>query len=284
MFEQIPGILFVCYGYAVPLVIYAAIFGIRWNEGLWGNIVSTGCVWFSAIVAVGWWEDVAELLCLRLPSWMFYADCVSFWLIFLITLLLLDSAVRAMSRVKVSYADPVEKVGNGAVLLVLATLLYTLFLFAENLSPVGDLIDAEHIAVTLPDMKDLLVTLPDNLKKKLESKVSDKSELDKAIRDMEPATQQVIISAIKNNEIKGSEIAFIRGATFKPEPPPDTFFIQALRMLSAGNLSSFSKPKPTQFDMYQEFLQNQLMRRQVIMHYASDSNDKKYEPPPRRTE
>ncbi|MDR3233396.1 MAG: hypothetical protein LBT46_07015 [Planctomycetaceae bacterium] len=212
MFEVIPGILFVCYGYAVPLVIYAAMYGIRWKEGLWGNLVSAGCVWFAALIAAGWWEDVSYLLCFQLPGWMFYADSVALWLIFLLALIILDGCTRAMSGVKVYFADGLEKAGNGVAIFILATSLYGFFLFAEDMSPVGAVINFESLTA---------------------------------------------------------------------EAPQDTLFVKTLRLLSAGNLSSFTKP--VQFDTYQDFRQGQLMRRQAIMFYAANPGEKMpSEPPPLR--
>ncbi|GHT11605.1 hypothetical protein FACS1894170_05390 [Planctomycetales bacterium] len=140
MFESIPGILYICYGYAIPLVVFAAMYGIRWKEGFWGNTISIGCVWFSILIAVGWWEDAADLLIVQLPQWMFYADCFCLWIIFLLSLILLDTAARKMSRVKVKFAEQVEQAGNVLTIFILAVSIYGFYLFAEDMSPVGEII------------------------------------------------------------------------------------------------------------------------------------------------
>ena len=142
---DIPLVLYHIYGYAVPIVILATLYGFRWKAGMWGNLLTLGAVLFAFLVAVGWWEDVAGLLAGQASSLLFVADCVAFWTLFIITLLILDTATRFLSTIKVKYAEQVENIGNGAVLFVLFLALYGTFLFAEEIGPVG-----EHANVTVP--------------------------------------------------------------------------------------------------------------------------------------
>ena len=130
------------YVYAVPLIILAALGGFRWKAGLWGNGLTLGAVLFSVLVAIGWWEDVAELLATQAPATLFVADCLALWVLFLVTLLILDTATRYLSTVKVKYNDMVENIGNGIVLLLLFAVLYGFYLFAEEAGPVGENFDA----------------------------------------------------------------------------------------------------------------------------------------------
>jgi hypothetical protein len=135
---DIPLVLYHIYGYAIPIVILAVLYGFRWKVGMWGNCLTLGAVFFSFLVAAGWWEDVAELLATQAPSLLFLADCVAFWTLFIVSFLILDTATRLMSAVKVKYADQVENIGNGAVLFVLFLALYGTYLFAEEIGPVGE--------------------------------------------------------------------------------------------------------------------------------------------------
>jgi signal transduction histidine kinase len=134
---DIPMALYNCYIWVIPLVIFGALFGLRWKVGMWGNSISLGAVLFSILVAVGWWEDLAFFLKEQFPAWLFVADGVAIWTIFIVSLLILDTATRLMSSVKVKYADVLERVGNGIALFLLSTVLYAFFLFAEEVGPVG---------------------------------------------------------------------------------------------------------------------------------------------------
>ena len=187
---SIPVALYHIYVYALPLVILAVLFGIRWKVGLWGNCLTLGCVLFSSLIAVGWWEDLAHLLAKQAPPMLFFVDSVAFWTLFLVSFAILDTLTRFLSRVKVKYAEKVESFGNGAVLLVLFLALYGTYLFVEEIGPVGS-----H---------------------------------------------------------RGDEIV-----------QANTTSIQALRLLSAGNLSGFTQVN--QFDSTGNFQNLHLQRRQAIM-------------------
>ena len=135
---DIPMVMWQIFGYAVPLVILAVLYGFRWKAGLWSNCLSLGAVLFSVLVAVGWWEPLAYLIATQVPVMLFFADCIAIWTIFLVTFGLLDLATRFMSTIRVKYVDMVENIGNGIVLFLLFLALYGFFRFAEELGPVGE--------------------------------------------------------------------------------------------------------------------------------------------------
>ncbi|GHT16913.1 hypothetical protein FACS1894189_1830 [Planctomycetales bacterium] len=214
---SVPLILYQCYLWGVPVVILTALCAIRWKEGFWGNLVSLGNVLFSILIAAGWWEDAAYLLALQFPGWLFYADTVAIWTIFLLSLLILETLTRLMSRVNVKFADAIEKAGSGLMIFLLFVVLFLFFRFTEQIGPVG-----ENVTDVPGDAAAVL---------------------------------------------KGAEINKIRDMTPKPD---DSLLVQAFRLLSAGNLASFTAP--TQFDYEGEFLRNHLMRRQVIMYRAKSGS------------
>ena len=141
---SIPHVLFICYTIGVPLIIFAAIYAFRWKVGMWGNTLTLGAMLFSILIAVGWWEDVAELLVKQAPVTLFFADCVAIWTIFIVSFLLLDLATRFLSRVKVKFTDKVENVGNGIVIFLLCGVLIDFAIFANgDLGMVGYNSDTE---------------------------------------------------------------------------------------------------------------------------------------------
>ena len=140
---SIPLALYYAYEVAVPLVILATLYGFRWKVGMWGNVLSLGAVLLSFLIAVGWWESLAYFLAQQAPAMLFVVDCVAFFTIFLVALLILDFATRYMSTVKVKYPDMVEKIGNGVVLLLLTMALCGIYTFgADDLAAVGARHDA----------------------------------------------------------------------------------------------------------------------------------------------
>jgi len=153
---SIPMALYYSYQVAVPIVIFAALLGLRWKVGMWGNILSLGAVLFAFLIAVGWWENLAFLLGTNVPQMLFVADCIAFFAIFLVALLILDFATRSFSSVKVKYADMVEKVGNGVALFLLAVAVYAVYLFgSDDLGTVGEYhtVQAKGDSVTISALR-----------------------------------------------------------------------------------------------------------------------------------
>ena len=151
----IPLILYNIYGYAIPIVILAALYGFRWKAGMWGNCVSLGCVLFSALIAFGWWEDVAHLLASQVPAILYIVDCIAFWTLFIVSFLILDAATRSMSTVKVKYNDTVENVGNGIALFLLSLAVFGVHTIANgHLGMVG-----EHSSASVNESAGMNVTM-----------------------------------------------------------------------------------------------------------------------------
>lgn len=139
---DVKQILYQCFLYGVPLAVAGAIFGMRWKEGFWGNILSVFAVMFSMLIAIGWWEPLASLLAEKVPKMLFAADFICLWVLFLVALAIIGEITRLLSRVKVKFADSVEKGGNSLALILLFGLLMGFYLFALDLAPVGERADA----------------------------------------------------------------------------------------------------------------------------------------------
>jgi hypothetical protein len=202
-------ILYLFFLYGIPLAIAAALFGFRWNEGFYSNVLAAATVAFSALIAIGWWEDLASLLCGYIPKMLYLADITSVWIIFAVSIYVIYNASNLMSSVKVKFADPIEKAGNFLSLTLTFVLLYGFFLFTIDLGGVGA--------------------------KKEETVANDSPQ------------------------------------------------IQAARILSAGNLSSFVNSH--QFDEKGQFRQLHLRRRQQIWDVVAETNGSFFydgQIPPRR--
>lgn len=128
----------------VPLAVAGAFFGTRWKEGFWGNSLAVFAVFFSSIIAVGWWESLAIVLSNRFPKMWFLWDFLVLWGLFLIPLLLIGEVTRSLSRVKVKFPEPLEKVGNGVALALITVLLLGFYYFSLDLAPLGEAADAQE--------------------------------------------------------------------------------------------------------------------------------------------
>jgi len=105
---------------------------------MWGNCLTYGAVAFSALIALGWWEDVAYLLAKQVPMLLFLVDNISIWVLFLVSLLILDTATRYLSTVKVKFNVYVENIGNFFVIGSICDVLHRFTIIANlHLGMVG---------------------------------------------------------------------------------------------------------------------------------------------------
>lgn len=159
--------------FGVPLAVAAAIYGTRWKEGLWGNALSAMAILFAWIIAIGWYESVAIMLCERVPAVFFLADFLSFWSLFLVSLLVIGEVTRTLSRVKVFFGDPIEKVGNGFVLTIILALVLGIYYFALDMSPIGEYADATAPSEDTVQLKVIRMLTGGNLSSFTEAKEFD---------------------------------------------------------------------------------------------------------------
>ncbi|MGL4594079.1 MAG: hypothetical protein ACRCUY_05050 [Thermoguttaceae bacterium] len=126
------------FDYLVPLAVAGGIFGFRWKEGFWGNFITLFNVFFSVLLAIGYWESLAVILSGYAGTMLFLTDFICIWGIFLISLALLNELTKFVSNVKIKFAIPVESAGNGVALLITTLLVLCFYWFALDLAPIGE--------------------------------------------------------------------------------------------------------------------------------------------------
>lgn len=158
MFFTILGAIFT---YGIPLLVLLAIVGFRKSEGMWGNIISTINVTFAILVAVNYWEPLANFLANQWVGALYVVDYFSIWLIFIITLAALEEISMRLSRVKVKFPEQVEMIGGHATGVVLFLILFFGFHnFTMLLSPLPaeDNMSASPVASLMGNGYDFLST------------------------------------------------------------------------------------------------------------------------------
>lgn len=132
------GVIFLI---AVPL----AIFGLRWREGFWGNTVCFSNVTFASLVAINFYEPVANLLTDAYIGGLFFYDFMAFWLLLALTFFLLNTMTNKLSKVKVHFPLTVERVGNVILLIGLFLNFVSVIVFSYPMAPFQPP-DAAHTA------------------------------------------------------------------------------------------------------------------------------------------
>ncbi|MBX9788227.1 MAG: hypothetical protein K2Y37_04885 [Pirellulales bacterium] len=102
------------------VVVMIAIFAALMRDGLWSNLLMLVNVVTAGLVAMTFFEPVANLLTKQLPSGTMFWDLVALWGLFAATLGALRAITDQVSRIRVRFKPPVEMVGGYLLALAVA--------------------------------------------------------------------------------------------------------------------------------------------------------------------
>ncbi len=104
-------------GLAIGVIVICVAF-LR-GEGLWGNLLTLFNVIFAGLVAMNFFEPMADAIETKgggfIASLTYFLDFLSIWILFLVTFVALKVLCRVISRVKVRFRKPLELAGSYAV-------------------------------------------------------------------------------------------------------------------------------------------------------------------------
>ncbi|MDR2172175.1 MAG: hypothetical protein LBP59_18675 [Planctomycetaceae bacterium] len=136
--DTIYGLMEAIYDLGIPLAVIAALFGMRWKEKLWGNILTMFSVFFSMLIAVNWFEPLAQFATEKNAGMLFVADFLFLWLLFIVAFSIMNEMTRLLSRVNVLFPIPVENAGNFITISIILYLIWGFFSFSLDLAPLGE--------------------------------------------------------------------------------------------------------------------------------------------------
>lgn len=119
------------------IVILFICIAMLWNEGMWGNAITTLSVMFSSMVATNYWEPLADFLTGRLPSFTYLWDFISLWLLFVVTFGITRGLTDLLSRHKLKFKLPVEQVGRVVFAVWAAWLIVCFTTFSLHTAPLA---------------------------------------------------------------------------------------------------------------------------------------------------
>ncbi len=96
----------------VLLVIFVACFASLMNSGLWSNLIMLVNVITAGLLAMNYFEPVAEFLDKQAPAATYIWDFFSLWLVFGVAMVALRAVTDFASKVRVKFFPPVEKAGG----------------------------------------------------------------------------------------------------------------------------------------------------------------------------
>ena len=118
--------------FAIVIVIY---FAWLQTEGLWGNIVTFINMTFSCLLAMNFYEPIANLLDESADWLTYWFDFIALWLVFSVSMGVLQRVSRVLSGVKVKFSKQVEQVGAAVTTFLVGWLFASFMLATLHVAP-----------------------------------------------------------------------------------------------------------------------------------------------------
>ncbi len=93
-------------------VILLAAVGVLYTDGLWSNAIRLINVVTSALVATSFFEPVARWLDDWQPSYTYYWDFLSLWILFAVSMVIVTELTNRASKVKVRFIKLADQIGG----------------------------------------------------------------------------------------------------------------------------------------------------------------------------
>ncbi|MDR2763014.1 MAG: hypothetical protein LBB88_10455 [Planctomycetaceae bacterium] len=136
--DTIYGILEAIYDVGVPLALIAGLYGMRWRERFWGNIVTGFVIFFSTLIAANWFEPLAQFITTQSAGTLFIADYLFLWVLFIVSFSIMNEITRGLSRVNVKFPIPIENAGNFIAITIILCMVWSFYSFSLNVAPLGE--------------------------------------------------------------------------------------------------------------------------------------------------
>lgn len=92
------------------LLILVAVLAMCGGEGLWSNALTLFNLLTAAVLAINFWEPLADFLIKQVPKATYLWDFIALWLLFTVFMLIMRIPTDLLSRFKVRFHMLVERI------------------------------------------------------------------------------------------------------------------------------------------------------------------------------
>jgi hypothetical protein len=121
----------------VMLVIFVAAFASLMNNGLWSNMLMLVNVLTAGLLAMNYFEPLADWLDQQAPSLTYLWDFIAIWAVFIVAMLALRAATDYMSVVKVRFIPQLDRAGGTLLALWVSWVLLGFATASLHTSPLA---------------------------------------------------------------------------------------------------------------------------------------------------
>jgi len=142
------------------LVILFVCVAMMWNEGMWSNALRAINTLLAAMIATNYFEPLAGWFESKAPTYTYFWDFLSLWLIFALAFNLFRLLTDGISKHQVRFRMPVEYVGRALFAVTTAWIFVCFFNFSVHTAPLARTAFAGAFAPA-PDSKSFFGLAPD---------------------------------------------------------------------------------------------------------------------------
>jgi uncharacterized membrane protein required for colicin V production len=125
----------------VELFVLAACVAFLFNDGIWGNTLRLVNVIFAGLLAINFYEPLANLITnysADIHSFTAFMDFLSFWICFVGFAAILMAVTDKVSRVRIRFLQIVERVGGIVLSLCVGWVMVGIVLTSLHTAPLGE--------------------------------------------------------------------------------------------------------------------------------------------------
>ena len=119
------------------ILIFMICIGFLYPDGMWGNGIRLINVIIAALLAMNFYEPLAQLLELWWPSWTYCWDFIALWGIFTLSIVVLRAVTDLVSRVKVRFLKIVDQIGSAGFAALIGWVMVCFTLTTLHTAPLG---------------------------------------------------------------------------------------------------------------------------------------------------
>ena len=123
------------------VLIWVICIAMLWNEGMWTNCITFVNVLLSALLAMNYWEPVADLAETKggayIRSFTYVLDYLSMWFLFFLAYIILRQVTGSLSKTQVKFKMPIEQTGRVLSVIAIGWVMVCFFLTSLHTAPLA---------------------------------------------------------------------------------------------------------------------------------------------------
>lgn len=117
--------------------IWVICVAFLWNEGTWSNCLTLVNTLLAALVAMNYWEPLADFAEGKMPTYTYVIDYLAMWLVFFIAIAVFRALTATISKTQVRFIPPIEQAGRVVSVLLIGWIMVCFTVTSLHTAPLA---------------------------------------------------------------------------------------------------------------------------------------------------